>query len=123
MALIAVVDDDAAFGGMLSDFLSARGHEPIAFSNGQEALDYVNDASKRLPRLILLDVMMPGMDGYTVYSKLQEGDRTRRIPIIVLTAKGRTRSLFESSLKVAAFLEKPVDLPNLERTIVKALGG
>lgn len=121
MALIALVDDDHAFRQMLKDFVTAIGHEALEFMSGPDALAYLENKANRLPGLLILDVMMPGMDGYTVYTKLQQDERTRPLPVVILTAKGRTKSIFESSIKVAAFLEKPVDLRTFRQVIAKAL--
>ncbi|MBI4424442.1 MAG: response regulator [Elusimicrobia bacterium] len=122
MALIAVIDDDFNFCRMLMDFFQLKGHQTEAFLSGADALKALQDPENTLPAVILLDVMMPELDGYTVYTKLQEDERTRQVPIVILTAKGRTRSLFESSLKIAAFVEKPVVLPELAKIVAKAIG-
>ncbi|MEK7656269.1 MAG: response regulator, partial [Elusimicrobiota bacterium] len=62
-----------------------------------------------LPDLVILDVMMPQVDGYTASRKLADNPATRPVPIIILTAKGQMQDLFDSSPNVASYVEKPFD--------------
>jgi len=76
------------------------------------------------PDLIILDVMMPIMDGYTLNGLLQREDMTRSIPILVLTAKGqKMRDLFEMAPNVAAYVQKPFDPKMLRELIIGILTG
>jgi CheY-like chemotaxis protein len=99
VALIAVADDDHAFRQMLKDFVTAIGHEALEFMSGQDTLDYFVNTSNRVPALLILDVMMPGMDGYAVYTKLQEDERTRAMPVVILAPLGRTYEKVVSNLE------------------------
>lgn len=122
MALIAILDDDESLRILLKDFVTTIGHEAVEFGSGPDFLKYVDDHANPLPAVLILDVMMPVMDGYTVYSHLQQNERERRISIVVLTAKGQTRNLFEHSPQVASFLMKPVKLAVFRQAVEKALG-
>jgi CheY-like chemotaxis protein len=74
-----------------------------------------------MPELILLDVMMPEMDGYTVQTQLLEDSNTKGIPIIILTAKGQLRDVFAMSANVKAYIEKPFDPKTLRQKISESL--
>ena len=91
---ILIVDDSLNNLLLLELILSRKGYKVEAASSGQLALDSVDLAQ---PDLILLDIMMPDMDGYEVCSRLKASDRTRGIPIIFLSA------VVQASEKVKAF--------------------
>jgi len=97
---ILIVDDNLNNLTLLERILSRKGYKVGVASSGQLALDSVNLTQ---PDLILLDIMMPGLDGYEVCSRLKAIDRTRGIPIIFLSA------LVEVSHKVKAFNAGGVD--------------
>ncbi|MBI5244688.1 MAG: response regulator [Elusimicrobia bacterium] len=80
------------------------------------------DAPKELPELAILDIMMPSIDGYTVCKRLLENEATRRIPLVILTAKSRTKDIFQTLPNVAAFFEKPFDPDTLRRTVASLVG-
>ena len=82
MYKIRICDDETDIRNALNIYLSAHGYETVLCSNGQEALDAV---VKGGIGLVLLDIMMPVMDGITVLSKLR---KTSNVPVILLTAKG-----------------------------------
>lgn len=105
---ILVVDDVPQNVRVLELNLKAEGYDVITAYNGQEALDKVN-AEK--PDLILLDIMMPGMDGNEVCKRLRENRATRAIPIIMLTAyqKGLEKKIEALDLGADEFIEKPFE--------------
>ena len=80
---ILVVDDEWELRNLLTEFLTGDGYDVIQASNGEEALEL---AEKEEPQVILLDVKMPGIDGIEVCRRLKEEDKTRFIPIIMVTA-------------------------------------
>jgi DNA-binding response OmpR family regulator/anti-sigma regulatory factor (Ser/Thr protein kinase) len=86
-ARILVVDDDENVHEMLEQQLSQQGYLVDSATSGQEALDR---AVRARPDLIILDLMMPGMDGFEVAARLRRQESTSRIPIVVLTAKDLT---------------------------------
>ncbi len=113
-----VVDDENDVVELIKFMLEKDGHQVVTASNGQEALDKVEAT---MPELIILDIMMPEMDGYTVNTRLQEKDETRTIPVIILTAKGQMKDLFELGSNVVAFMEKPFDPRGLRDKIREIL--
>ena len=105
---ILVVDDQPINVQLLKRKLEREGLRVVAAYNGLEALDQV---SREKPDLILLDVMMPDMDGLEVCQRLQASDATRGIPVIFVTARTNKESKLEG-LGVGAvdYITKPIDL-------------
>ena len=117
MAKILVVDDEKDVVELLKFLLEKDGHNVATAYNGREALDYINGNK---PELVLLDVMMPEMDGYSVQTQLLNNPETKNIPIIVLTAKGQLKDVFSVSSNVKAYMEKPFDPKALRAKIKEA---
>jgi CheY-like chemotaxis protein len=122
MAQILVVDDEPDIATLLRFVLEQDGHKVAAASDGQDALLKLGVepvvAATPLPDLIVLDIMMPVMDGYQLNQRLQVEPRTQGIPILVLTAKGqKMRDLFEMAPNVAAYVQKPFD-PKMLRELI-----
>ncbi len=105
---ILVVDDQPVNVQLLKRKLEREGIQVVAAFTGQEALQIV---PKEQPDLILLDVMMPDMDGIDVCQRLQEKEETRSIPVIFITARSSKESKLEG-LAVGAvdYITKPIDL-------------
>lgn len=117
-----IVDDEKDVLFLLKVIMQKEGFEVIEASNGLEAYNKITDKENPVrPDVIILDIMMPEMDGYTFQTKLQEIEEFKNIPIIILTAKGQTRDLFEMASNVHAFLEKPFDHKNLVKIVKGAL--
>ncbi|WP_309380377.1 response regulator [Cerasicoccus frondis] len=106
--LILVVDDQPINIKLLQRKLEREGYEVLTAFNGQECLNIV---SQRKPDLILLDVMMPEMDGIETCEKLKENEETETIPVIFITAKSSKEGKLEG-LGVGAvdYITKPIDL-------------
>lgn len=103
---ILVVDDDAKNVKLSAALLHPRGYEVLTASNGAEALQQVQQA---LPDLILLDAMMPLVDGFEVCKLLKDRPETRLIPIVMMTALGSREDRIKGIEAGAdAFLTKPV---------------
>ena len=118
MARVLVVDDEKDVVELVKFLLERDGHTVLEAFNGREALER---AYAEIPDLIILDIMMPEMDGYTVNARLTENDSTRRIPVIILTAKGQMRDVFEMASNVAFYMEKPFDPKHLREKIAEVL--
>src|SRR5208283_2441635 len=122
MATILVVDDEPEIASLLRFMLEKDGHKILEASNGQIALERLGVEppvpETPNPDLIVLDIMMPVMDGYALNNRLQKEARTKDIPILVLTAKGqKMRDLFEMAPNVAAYVQKPFD-PKMLRELI-----
>src|SRR3990167_2421753 len=102
---ILIAEDTHAFSCMLSDVLESAGYTVYQAQDGLMALDMVQ---KRLPELVLLDVAMPGMDGYTVCQKLKENPSTAAIPVIFCSGMDETEDkLLGFSYGAVDFITKP----------------
>ena len=110
-SIILVVDDEKLNRRLLEALLLPLGYEVILAVDGQEALEKVNDTP---PDVILLDIMMPGFDGFDVAKKLKADEKTRIIPIIMVTSLNDIESRVRA-LEAGAddFLSKPVDKSEL----------
>ena len=106
-ARILIVDDERRNRDLLEVMLSADGYVLGMASGGVEALEEVR---RQHPDLILLDVMMPGMDGYQVAARIKGDPATRHIPIILLTAlDDRNSRIHGLSAGAEEYLTKPVN--------------
>src|SRR5262245_20143193 len=118
-AKILIVDDEPFNVDYLQQELEDLGYATISAANGQEALQKV---AVEAPDLILLDVMMPVMDGFTTCRLLKENEATQLIPIIIMTVLRETEDRVKG-IEAGAddFLSKPVDQRELLARIQTAL--
>jgi len=117
--LILTVDDDQINLRLIERMLSAKGYNVITATSGEDAFLTLK---KTKPDLILLDVMMPEMDGYKVCSKLKEDDKTSFIPVIFVTALGEEQDKAKAFAAGAAdYLVKPIARDNLLNAVAKHL--
>ena len=103
MNKILIIDDDLALLKMLTAFLSSHGYTVLTAVDGEEGLAQVN---KEKPNLIVLDVQMPKMNGYTFLFELHKIPYGEHIPIIVLTAKEGMAEIFRVE-GVKQYMTKP----------------
>ncbi|NJK99737.1 MAG: response regulator [Spirulinaceae cyanobacterium SM2_1_0] len=117
---ILVIDDEADIREVAQLSLEiGRGWEVLAAASGQEGIEL---AATCQPDAILLDVMMPDMDGPTTWQRLQQNPATQTIPVILLTAKVQaTEQRGYAKLGVAAVLAKPFDPVKLADLIAEVL--
>lgn len=105
MSQIMIVEDEPDIAEMISLHLEREGHECLTLANGLEALPA---ALERRPDLIVLDIMLPGLDGLGVLRRLRSDTRTAAIPVIILTAKSQvTDKITGLELGVDDYLTKP----------------
>ena len=105
MADIIVVEDNEEIGELLSDFLEAEGFDVYLAGTGEEGLEIFEAEGAKI---IVLDVMLPGMDGFAVCSKIREKSNT---PILVVSAKGEKEDKMNGLLLGADdYIEKPYDI-------------
>jgi DNA-binding response OmpR family regulator len=123
-ARILLVDDDPDFLEATRQILVASRYEVITAQDGEQG---IAKAKYERPDLIVLDVIMPGKDGYSVCYELRQLEQTRPIPIIMLTAVGQQLSKPEYAMDIAIdhladdYIDKPVDTQTLIRKIEKHL--
>lgn len=124
MAHILVVDDDAPVQRTIKRVLEKEGHFVSTASNGQEALDFV---SKQRPDLVVLDIIMPELDGLEVCRRIRADPFVAKLPILFLTAKGRPTDIAQG-LDAGGddFLTKPfevIELPARVRALLRRSPG
>jgi len=107
MEKILVVDDEPDIVTVIGKSLKDNGYEVIAAYNGQEALE---KAKTEKPDLILLDLMLPIMDGYKVCGLLKNDTRYSKIPIILFTAKAQEKDIkLGEKVGADAYITKPFE--------------
>lgn len=112
---VLIVDDDPATIQFLSVYLKRQGYEPLSAYDGMDALKI---AHEQHPTLIILDVMMPGMDGFEVARSLRRHPETALIPILMFTAKTQVEDkLTGYEAGVDIYLTKPIHLADLQANI------
>lgn len=116
---ILVVDDDLDTVNILKDLLENEGYEVITAYTGRVALDKVKEEK---PALVILDIMMPCMDGLTVCQEIKNNPETKNIKIIILTLKDSADTLQEAVEKKADwFIAKPYGNKYMLSMIAKLL--
>ncbi|MFZ5822293.1 MAG: response regulator transcription factor [Chloroflexota bacterium] len=115
---ILCIEDEPEMIDLIRLILSRRGFEVEGAAGGQEGLEKVR---QRPPDLVLLDLMMPDMDGWEVYQQMKAGEKTRDIPVIVVTAKAQSidKVLGLHIAKVDDYIAKPFSPQDLLNSVDK----
>ena len=120
---ILIVEDEADLVEFLSVFFSEQGYDTIAAYDGHDGFQ---KAETEHPDLITLDVSMPGESGIKMYHNLIHSDKTKNIPVVIITGAPAELKTFIARVKSfpapAGYLEKPVDQDLLLKTIQKLIG-
>jgi CheY-like chemotaxis protein len=108
MIKILVVDDEADIRFVIGKMLEREGYEVIEADSGENALESLKET---IPDLILLDVMMPGIDGWVTCEKIKSKDETKKIPVVMLTAKTADEDKIKALDECGAewHVSKPID--------------
>ncbi|MEN6298597.1 MAG: response regulator [Anaerolineaceae bacterium] len=103
---VVYIEDEPEMIDLVTLILSRKGFTVKGANGGREGLDLVK---KELPDLVLLDLMMPDVDGWDVFQQMKAETKTRKIPVIVITAKAQSidKVLGLQIAKVAAYISKP----------------
>ncbi len=116
---ILIVEDDVDISNMLRIYFSGQGYDVQVAPRGGDALNYTR---KQLPHLIVLDIMLPDMDGYAVCKELRTTTRTSHIPIIFLTQKDeRSDKIAGLELGADDYITKPFDIEELKLRVQNAI--
>ncbi len=95
---ILLVEDDVFLSGIYQKKFEMEGYKVTAVDNGEKVLP---EAKKKMPDIIMLDILLPKMDGFTVLSKLKEDEQVKNIPVILLTNLGQKDDV-EKGLQMGA---------------------
>ncbi|HTO99460.1 MAG TPA: response regulator [Myxococcales bacterium] len=112
---VLVVEDDNDIREAIAEILEDGEYRALRAANGEIALEKLRGEASP-PCLILLDMMMPVMDGREFRARQQEDESLRKIPVIVLSAHADAART-ACQMQVAGYLKKPLDLPELLRTV------
>ena len=115
---ILIVDDDPVTLMMLEKILLSEGYWVAQAMNGRDALYIADDF---LPDVIVLDIMMPVMDGTITLKNLEANPRTRNIPVLFLTSLISKKEELKKSIKNRTVLAKPIDRDTLLQEITKCI--
>ena len=118
MAKILIVDDDTEISSLVKYAVESVGHEVQVCENGREVMDKLNDF---MPELLILDVMLPGIDGFSLATEITENKKFESMPIIVLSALEPSRTMFQKFTQVSAFLSKPFNTDDFLESVKTAL--
>ncbi len=116
MKSVLVVDDEPVLRGIVAEVLRDEGYAVAEAGDGEALLDRLKDER---PNLVLLDVMMPGIDGRQAYLVMRSRDDLPRVPVVMMSAAVSPNRLDPS---IAAFLPKPFDLDRLLALVEELIG-
>lgn len=116
---VLVIDDEPEMLNLVRYTLEQGGYEVATCDNGRQAWDSI---IKSNPDLLVLDVMLPGIDGYSLQIKISQDAATKNLPIVVLTALEPSRTLFQKFPQVAGFMTKPFKTDALLEIVEKTIG-
>jgi two-component system, OmpR family, response regulator VicR len=117
---VVYIEDEQEMVDLVRLILSRKGYEVLGADGGRKGLQLVID---QLPDLVLLDLMMPDMDGWEVYQQMKANEKTRQIPVIVITAKAQSidKVLGLHIAKVDDYISKPFSPQDLLDSVEKVL--
>ncbi len=114
---ILIIDDSAVNNVLLENVLEDQNYEVIIAFNGNDAFKAID---KNIPDLILLDIMMPDMDGYKILEELKSKENTKQIPVIMVSAKSDSLDINKAmELGAVDYIIKPINI----KTILEKIQG
>lgn len=117
---ILLVDDNTTNLQVLFEALSPEGYELLVAQSGEQALETAGEA---MPDLLLLDVKMPGIDGFETFKRLQAAEETAQIPVIFISAHANVESMEEAvGLGAEGYLTKPFQFDDVVAKVREVLG-
>lgn len=116
---LLLIDDDPNLILLVKDYLEFRGYEVITAENGREAIEILD---KKQPDMIICDIMMPEMDGYSFVEKIRQDARTGWIPVMFLSAKGQSQDKVKGLTTGAdVYMVKPFEPEELVAQVESSL--
>ena len=118
--VVIIADDDAVLSALIRRKLTGLGFVVHSSDNGHHALQLIRDLG---PDLAILDVMMPGVNGYQILKAMKEDASTSNIPVIILTSRNTEEDLVKSfGLGAVDFVSKPVSPSELAKKVMSQVG-
>jgi DNA-binding response OmpR family regulator len=117
---VVCIEDESGVIELIRLILERRGLEVVGAENGPAGLNTIRELR---PSLVLLDLMLPGMDGWEVYRRMKADDTMKNIPVIVVTAKaeGIDEVLAKHIAKVDDYIKKPFSLQELLQSVERVM--
>ncbi|GFE69901.1 response regulator transcription factor [Chroococcus sp. FPU101] len=116
---LLLIDDDPNLILLVKDYLEFRGYEVVTAENGRDAIDVL---TRQQPDMIICDVMMPEMDGYSFVESIRQDSRTNWIPVMFLSAKGQSQDRVKGLTKGAdVYMIKPFEPEELVAQVESSL--
>lgn len=119
MPRILIIDDEPEILDLVRMILEGEGHEICCCPSGRQAWDSITTQN---PDLVILDIMLPGVDGYSLQLQMAQEESTRQVPVLILTALEPARTLFVNAPNVVGFISKPFRSENLMVKVREILG-
>jgi len=117
---IFIVEDDKNIMDLLTVVLEREGYNVVGVGDGMEALKKIPEVA---PQLVILDVMMPKLDGWNVLSTIRANDATRNLPVLICTNKNLVSDLEKAEkLGATGFIYKPFDINQMLEKVRTLLG-
>ena len=114
--------DDIDFYHTTAEIILNNTYDIVTAKSGKEAIEYLLDENQRVPDLILLDLVMPDMDGWQTYNRIRKIDTAAHIPVIIITSvQGESIENHAQTVGVADIVKKPYDKNDLLERIKKIL--
>ncbi len=114
---VLVIDDETETLSLVKSALEHGGFEVHTCDNGRQAWDEI---AKIKPDVLVLDVMLPGIDGYALQTKIAAEPTTKDLPVVVLTALEPAKTIFQKFPQVVGFMTKPFQPEELLKTVQDA---
>ncbi len=115
---IMIVDDEEDIRVSVGQIFEVSGYEVTKAKDGNDCL---NKLERAIPDLVILDIMMPGMNGWDVAARIKENSKWSKIPIVFLTAKGDEMSIGMGGLASKEYIVKPFDIIKLKERVEEIL--
>ena len=116
---ILIVEDETSIVDLLTLVLSREGYEIASCQTGRDAINMIKEFH---PHLVLLDVMLPGLDGASIIKIMAEDEMLSNIPVLVTSALTESAHMFQPYPQVKGFCSKPFVLTDLVAKVKKAIG-
>ena len=115
---IMIVDDEEDIRVSVGQIFEVSGYEVIKAEDGNDCL---NKLERAIPDIVILDIMMPGLNGWDVAARIKENSKWSEIPIVFLTAKGDEMSIGMGGLASEEYVVKPFDIIKLKERVEEIL--